>query len=117
MDEMIAFCGLTCTACRAYLTTQAGDLAALEKVAAEWREEFNAPNITVDTIMCDGCTSDSRRLCSHCYECEIRACGLQRQVANCAHCDDYACAKLEAFLSAVPSARTTLDDLRRPSLA
>ena len=29
MDKMIAYCGLVCTDCEAYIATQANDLAAL----------------------------------------------------------------------------------------
>jgi hypothetical protein len=32
--------------------------------------------------------------------------------ANCGHCGDYACEKLEAFFGFVPDARTTLDGVR-----
>jgi hypothetical protein len=42
---MIASCGLVCTDYPAYITTQAGDHAALEKVVAQWRAEFNAPQL------------------------------------------------------------------------
>jgi len=108
MDGMVAYCGLVCTDCPAYIATQAGDRAALERVAAQWRQEYEAPNITVGSIMCDGCLTDGRK-CSHCFECAVRACGLERGVFNCAHCDDYACDKIEAFFGFVPDARTLLD--------
>lgn len=49
MDKMIAYCGLVCTNCPAYVATQADDRDALEKVAAQWREQFNSPEITNDT--------------------------------------------------------------------
>lgn len=111
MDRMIAYCGLVCTDCPAYIATQAGDRAALERVAAQWREEFSAPDITVESIICDGCLVHGRK-CSHCFECEIRACGLERAVANCAHCSDYACEKLNSFFGFVPDARATLDAVR-----
>ena len=113
MDKIIAYCGLTCTDCEAYLATQANDRAALERVAAKWREEFHAPNITIEYVICDGCLPDNGRLGGHCLECEIRACGLARGVANCAHCDDYACDKLEGFFGFVPTARATLVAIRQ----
>jgi hypothetical protein len=84
----------------------------LERVAAQWREEHDAPSLTADGIMCDGCVMADGYKCSHCDECEIRACGLQHSVANCAHCSEYACDKLEAFFGFVPDARTTLDGVR-----
>jgi hypothetical protein len=112
VDKIIAYCGLVCIDCPAYIATQADDQAALEKVAAQWREAFNAPDITADSIICDGCLGDAGRKCGHCADCEIRACGVERGVANCAHCADYACAKLEGFFGFVPDARVVLDQIR-----
>ena len=112
MDKIIAYCGLVCSDCPAYVATQANDQAALEKVAAQWQQEFNAPNITVESIICDGCL-DSGRKCSHCAECQIRACGVERGVANCAHCANYnTCDKLQGFFGFAPQARATLDAIR-----
>jgi hypothetical protein len=113
MDKIIAYCGLVCTDCPAYIATQADDRAALEQVAVRWREEFNAPDMTVESIICDGCLIEDGRHCGHCFECQIRACGVARGVVNCAHCDDYACEKLEGFFGFVPNARTVLDGLRQ----
>lgn len=112
MNKIIAYCGLVCSECPAYIATQADDRAALEKIAEQWRMEYNAPNITVEGVICDGCL-DGGRKCAHCYECEIRACGIERGVANCGACDDYACGKLENFLNMVPQARKNLEDLRK----
>jgi len=112
MDKTIAFCGLVCTECEAYLATQANDLAALERMAIKSREQFNQPNITAESLMCDGGLAPSDRLCGYCYECQVRACGQERAVANCAHCTDYACAKLETFWGMAPQARATLDGIR-----
>jgi hypothetical protein len=112
MDRIIGYCGLTCTECPAYVATQANDRPALERVAAQWREQHDAPHLTADGILCDGCVTADGYKCSHCSECEMRACGLQRGVANCAHCSEYACDKLETFFGYVPDARTTLDGVR-----
>jgi len=112
-DRVTAYCGLVCTDCPAYVATQAGDQAALEQVAAQWREEYNAPNITVESVICDGCLIDEGRKCGHCAECEIRACGVERAVVNCAYCDDYGCEKIERFFGFVPDARAVLDEIRR----
>lgn len=111
MDKMIAYCGLVCTDCPAYIATQADDQAALDRVAAQWRQEYDAPDITAESVMCDGCLIGGHK-CSHCYQCEMRACGLERGLLNCAHCDEYACDRLQAFFGFVPDARTLLDGLR-----
>jgi hypothetical protein len=109
---MMAYCGLICTDCEAYIATQADDLAALERMAARAREEFNMPDASVQTTMCDGCLADSDRLCGYCYQCSVRACAMERGVANCAHCDDYGCEHLQAFWKMAPAARTSLDSIR-----
>lgn len=113
MAHIVAFCGLVCDGCPAYIATQADDLAAKERVAAQWREEFNAPEIDAAYVTCDGCLAFDGRLGGHCLECEIRACGVARGVANCAYCPDYGCEKLMNFLGYVPEARATLEEIRR----
>ncbi len=112
MDKIIAYCGLNCTECPAYVATQAKDQKALDKIVEQWRTEYHAPNITVESVMCDGCLTGSRK-CAHCFECEVRACGIERGVVNCAACPDYACAKLEAFFKMAPHARKNLEDIRK----
>jgi hypothetical protein len=118
MDRIIAYCGLVCSECPAYVATQSNDAGELERVAAQWREEFNEPEITAASIICDGCLStNGGRLSGYCRVCEIRSCGVERGVVNCAHCGDYACQKLEAWFGNVPQSRVTLDAIRRGLLA
>ena len=111
-NRLIAYCGLVCSDCPAYIATQADDQATLERVASEWREMYNAPEINVDSIVCDGCVTDGGRKCGHWAECEIRVCAMERGVANCAHCEEYACGKLESFFGFVPDARAILNEIR-----
>jgi hypothetical protein len=112
MERMIAFCGLVCTECEGYLATQANDWDALERLAAKAREEYNIPDATAEGVLCDGCLSDTGRKIGYCAQCEIRACGVARGVANCGHCPDYACEKLTAFFGMAPQARGVLDEVR-----
>lgn len=113
MSKIIAYCGLVCSGCPAYIATQADDMAALEAVAAKWREEYNAPDITIASVICDSCQSgESVRHCGHWYECDIRICGMERGVANCGLCPDYPCEKIERFFGFVPDARAVLDGVR-----
>jgi hypothetical protein len=111
MDRMVAYCGILCTDCPGFVTTQANDLAALEQLAEHSRQEYHNPNITVAWVMCDGCLSCSERKCPYCAECGIRQCGLEHGVENCAFCDDYACEKLLDFFKLVPQAQTVLDEI------
>lgn len=113
MDRIVAYCGLVCSDCPAYIATQSNDPAALEQVAAQWRAQIDSPDITADSILCDGCpgTNGGRRI-SYCDTCAIRACAVERELSNCAHCPDYACEKLEGFFAHAVEARTVLDDIR-----
>ncbi len=112
MDKMVAMCGLVCTDCEAYKATQANDMAWLQRVADQWKVEYNAPNITVEGVACDGCVSGSKRLCGNCYECGIRLCGLEKGVANCGECADYeSCQRIQDFFKMVPAAKIVLDEV------
>ena len=112
MNKIIAYCGLICSECEAYVATQGNDHVALEQVAAKWRQEHNAPELTVQSVICDGCLTRDGRRCSYCAECKICACAVERGVLNCAHCAEYACEELERFFGFVPVARTVLDGVR-----
>ncbi len=113
MEPIIAVCGLNCAECDGYLATQANDEAAKQRVAAQWSKMFNAPNIDAKYVTCDGCLAFDARLGGHCSECDIRACGVERGYANCAHCPEFGtCDKLSAFLVQVPPARATLEGIR-----
>ncbi|MCX6027799.1 MAG: DUF3795 domain-containing protein [Chloroflexi bacterium] len=47
MDRIVAYCGLVCSECPAYIATQADDLAMKERVVAQWRVQFNAPDMDI----------------------------------------------------------------------
>ncbi len=108
---LIAACGLDCSQCEAYVATQANDLLALEAIAEKWRVEYHAPGISADTILCDGCMVEGRKI-GHCAECQIRQCVVERGLQNCAACADYPCEQLTSFLKPIPQAKANLDALR-----
>jgi hypothetical protein len=112
-DRIVAYCGSVCTECPAYIATQANDHEALERTAAQWREAFNAPELTAETIVCDGCLTNEGRRCIHCSKCEIRACVVGRDLTSCAHCSDYACDRLKYFHGEAPVVWNTLDGIRQ----
>jgi hypothetical protein len=112
MERIVAYCGLLCDQCEAYQATQAGDEAGLERVAAHWRVEYGNPTFNQDNVACDGCLAVDGKLCSHCFECATRACGLSRGIANCGECLEYeSCARIQDFFKFVPSAKTVLDEI------
>ena len=110
MEKMIAPCGIVCTECPAYLATQADDNEQRAKVAKDWSKQYNA-DIKPESINCDGCISGARHF-SHCDECPIRRCCVEKKLENCAHCEEYACEELNKFFGFVPTAKATLDKIR-----
>jgi len=101
-----------CTDCPSYVATQADDMEALARLAAQWSKEFGTPMTAADCL-CDGCVSGSDRLIGYCGECEVRACASGRGVVTCAHCDDYGCEKITAFVNGAPDAKARLEEIRR----
>ena len=118
MNEIVAYCGLVCQGCPIYWATRETDEAKKEKMKADilricreqygYGEDFTAEYVTD----CDGCRTDSGRLFSGCEKCEIRKCARQRELENCAYCNDYACEKLEKFFENDPSAKARLDVIK-----
>jgi hypothetical protein len=111
MDEVIAFCGITCHECGALLATRDDNDEKRAEVAQLWSKEFKA-DIKPEDINCEGCITDGDNLFSHTKICEIRKCGKEKGVVNCAHCSDYICEKLEKFFEMVPDAKKRLDGIR-----
>jgi len=109
-ERMVAYCGLVCTDCDAYKATQAEDIEALTRMAAEASMKFGMEMTAADG-MCDGCRATTGRQIGYCHECAIRRCAVQKHIETCAHCSEYACDKVEAFSKPGTAHRQTLDDL------
>ncbi len=111
MSTLIAFCGIDCGECQAYKATQANDRDWMERILAEWRVQYSSPDMNINAVICDGCTSSGRHG-GYCPECPIRACAVERNVVNCAHCADYACENLNGFFAMAPQAKEGLEAIR-----
>ena len=86
MGKVIAFCGLSCDECPAFLATREDDLARLAELATQWSGEGMA--LQAADIRCDGCQPGGARIFSWCNECTIRQCGIKRELANCSLCQE-----------------------------
>jgi hypothetical protein len=111
MESVIAYCGIICSKCPAYIATQEDDDKARADVAKLWSKQYRA-DIKPQDINCDGCLQTKGRLFGHCRVCGIRGCGMGKKVSTCAACADYACEQLKAFHSVVPHAGRMLEKLR-----
>jgi len=108
----IAYCGLDCEKCQAYLITQENNPEKLNELAKQWSEEFKSV-ITPQDILCDGCTIGTGRVNAHWHECEIRQCAQQKSQPHCAACADYGCKTITAFEAVASEAKENLAKLRK----
>jgi hypothetical protein len=109
--KILAYCGIDCSACPAYIATRNDDDVLRAETARKWSELYGTER-KIDDINCDGCPGDSGRLFVYCGACEVRACAREKKVATCASCPEYSCARLDAFCAVMPTARTLLEKLR-----
>jgi len=113
MDEMIAYCGLTCHLCPACQATKANDDEKRIRTAKRWAQYYEKyRDLKPEEIVCDGCLTSNGRLFKTCKTCPVRACGIERNVANCAHCREYPCQKLEEPFALAPQGKQKLDEIR-----
>jgi hypothetical protein len=92
----LGYCGINCQKCLAYQGTTDYDLSALEKLAGSlWDGKYSAKD-----WVCLGCQPPEQPfLAKYCADCKIRSCAVQRQVTNCAACDDFEhCEPLQTFI-------------------
>jgi hypothetical protein len=112
VKKMIAFCGLDCAQCEAYKATQAKDEAAKLEILARWQADFGGPDMTLDKVTCDGCSSE--RVGGYCAECPVRVCAMAKGFKNCAYCDEIeTCAILDGLIAVDASAKQSLLALRK----
>ncbi len=112
MSEMIAYCGLVCTKCPSFIATQKDDDDARAEASAMLAEKYGF-DIKPEDINCDGCLSVGGRHLGYCQTCEIRQCGSEKELENCAHCQEENCEKLAGFHKFSPDAKASFEALKR----
>ena len=108
--KRIAFCGLDCWGCPAFIATKNHDDELRRQTALQWSSD--AFPVLPEEIQCAGC-QDSTLRWKFCQSCQVRACATEQGVATCADCAKFPCEKLEGILRMVgDEARTRLESLR-----
>jgi hypothetical protein len=112
MNKLISYCGIVCTECPAYIATKNNDDAKRKETAREWSKQFGH-EMKPEDINCEGCTPDTGKKIGYSHVCEIRNCGREKKVVNCAYCTDYICDKLDKFFQMAPMAKGNLDAIKK----
>ncbi len=112
-EKMVAFCGIICTECPAYIATKNDDNELREETAKKWSSDEYP--IKISDINCYGCVVEGKQMMEFCSECKVRDCGIEKGVNNCAYCDEYICETLEGVWEhlKLPEARDVLEEIRK----
>ena len=86
--ETVAPCGLYCGVCGVYQATITND----EELKAKFAKAYGVP---AAELACRGCRSDI--VFSYCRVCGIKSCTTERALEGCHQCEEFPCAKVEAF--------------------
>ena len=97
MRKMIAYCGLDCEKCDAYIATINDDQTLREKTAKAWSEMNQVP-ILPEHINCQGCRTEGIKTVFCDSLCEIRQCALKKGVKTCGDCPDMKTCKLVGMI-------------------
>ena len=115
-QNIVSYCGLSCTGCPIYWATREQDVEIQKKmrneIASLCNEEYGLNYTYQDVNDCDGCRSVSGRLFSGCRDCKIRTCAVFKEVETCAHCPDYICDKLDNHYKSDPTGKVWLEIIR-----
>ena len=86
-QKMIAYCGLDCNKCDAYIATKNNDQALREKTANLW-SKLNNVQILPEQINCEGCRVDGIKTV-YCEKlCRIRQCAMKKGMETCGNCSE-----------------------------
>lgn len=108
MRPNIAYCGLDCEQCDAYIATLHDDQALREKTAKLWAELNHAP-ILPEHIHCQGCRADGAKTVFCEQLCAVRRCARQRGVDTCGDCPEMeSCPTVGAIFANAPQAKKNL---------
>jgi hypothetical protein len=112
MEKQIAYCGLVCTDCGAYIATQNNDNEKRREIAEEWTRNYKH-DFRPEDINCVGCIPTEGPHVGQCGVCEVRKCGQEKGVINCAYCDEYACDVLGKYFEMAPVMKANLEEIRK----
>jgi Protein of unknown function (DUF3795) len=95
MEPVLTRCGYRCDLCLAYQPNVQANPANQQVLSDGWFKYFGF-RILPEGILCEGCMAENPHLIDQ--ACPVRPCVMQRALATCAACPDYACDKLQERL-------------------
>ena len=109
LPSMIAFCGLDCSKCDAFLATVRDDEELRIQTAKKW-SAWNGVEIPPEQIRCEGCLGNGVKTVYCDSLCAIRKCAAEKKLVNCAGCPGWKdCGTLQEILANSPEAKRNLE--------
>jgi len=95
MEQIISKCGYRCDSCPAYETNLKSD-ADKQRISEAWAKYcgFQVPPEVIKS--CSGCMAGGGD-----ETCTVRSCAIEKNLDNCAHCEQFACDKLKPKINFV----------------
>ena len=107
MEKLIAYCGLNCAECGAYIALRDDDQALRRRTAAEWTKMHHF-RFTPEMINCASCKNDGVKI-GHCSKCRIRKCAIKKGVVHCGACVNFeTCKTIKGHIARVPHVAANL---------
>jgi len=114
---MLSYCGLRCDTCPIRLATLEEDPGRKremrEEIAVEYSGAYGVMKSADDISDCDGCRAESGRLFGDCASCKIRKCAAEKDINNCAYCENYGCKALSLHFMLDPESKGRLEHIRK----
>jgi hypothetical protein len=96
MVEMLSYCGYRCDLCPAFHGNLNSD-EDRKRLSADWVKYYDHHEKPED-VDCKGCRAGVREGNTNCV---VRPCAIERGVATCAECDEFACEKIQKQMDAI----------------
>ncbi len=92
MQPILTRCGYRCDLCLAYKPNVEKNPANQKILSDGWFKYFGF-RLQPEKIICDGCMSVNPKLID--ISCPVRPCAIEKELDNCAQCEQYVCNKLD----------------------
>lgn len=106
MDPIISLCGMRCDLCLAYRPNVETHPENQQLLSDGWYKYFGF-RLPPEEITCEGCFLDENETLDK--TCQVRPCVIEKDISNCAACENYICEKLEAILVDIETMQAKFD--------
>ncbi len=96
MEELLSYCGYRCDQCPGYHENIESD-EDRKRIQADWVKYYDH-KVEAEEIDCQGCKAGLR---DGNPNCKVRPCAIEKGVATCAECGEFACETIQKQMDAI----------------